>query len=244
MMSQIILAIVSFFTMAASTVALSDVTLNPARTIVINGPITGSIVGPISRALDKLAADKSQPVDLVIASPGGSVVAGYLIIDKMEALKSSGLKFRCAVRQVAASMAFQMLLHCDERLTTPFSFLLWHPVRIFFQGALTADVARVASAQLRDTDKIIRADLYANLPMEKKLVDWHFTNETLHHAKSMVTSCPGFFNYVGVGIGNLYNDDDVLLNTAELGGFSLQSGGMVYIHERFIGSNAIDGKGN
>lgn len=244
MMSQIILAMISFFTMAASTVALSDVTLNPSRTIVINGPITGSIVGPVSNAFDKLAKDKSEPIDLVIASPGGSVVAGYLLIDKMEALKNSGVKFRCTVRQVAASMAFQMLLHCDERNTTPFAFLLWHPVRIFFQGALTADAAKIAAAQLRDTDEIIRADLYANLPMKKSSIDWHFTNETLHHAKSMVTSCPGFFNYVGIGIGNLYNDDDVLLNTAELGGFSLQAGGMVYIHERFIGSNTIDAKGN
>lgn len=235
MMGQIILAIVSFFTMAASTVALSDVTLNPTRTIVISGPITGSIVGPISKTLDKLAEDTSQPVDLVLSSPGGSVVAGYLIIDKMESLKTRGLKFRCTVRQVAASMAFQILLHCDERLTTPYAFLLWHPVRIFFQGALTADAAKVAAAQLTDTDSIIRSDLYATLPMKKSAIDWHFTNETLHHAKSMVTSCPGFFSYVGLGIGNLYKDDDVALNTADFGGFSLQAGGVVYIHERFIG---------
>lgn len=244
MMGQIILAIVSFFTMAASTVALSEVTLNPSRTIIINGPITGNIVGPVSDALDKLAKDTSEPVDLVIASPGGSVVAGYLLIDKMESLKNSGLKFRCTVRQVAASMAFQILLHCDERNTTPYAFLLWHPVRIFFQGALTSDVAKIAATQLKDTDEIIRADLYANLPMKKATIDWHFTNETLHHAKSLVTSCPGFFNYVGIGIRNLYNDSDVVLNTAELGGFSMQAGGMVYIHERFIVGNTVDAKGN
>jgi len=230
-MRNLLLAATMFLT---SSVALSKTSLNPARTIVIDGPITGQIVQPVIDTMNKLAADKSQPIDIVISSPGGSVVAGYIIVDTMEALRADGVKFRCGVRSLAASMAFQLLLHCDERYSTPHAFLLWHPVRVFYMGVLTADAARVASIQMGLSDKMVLGELHKALPLDEKVIDWHFTNETLHHARQLDKLAPGFFKQVSSGIGNLFKTDGVALNTGELGGFSFSLGDILYIHETFI----------
>lgn len=218
----------------ASHVALAAPTLNPERTIVVAGAITGRIVGPVLAALDKLATDKTKPIDIVVSSPGGSVIAGYLIVDRLDALRAEGVKVRCTVRSVAASMAFQLLLHCDERYSTPHAFLLWHPVRVFYQGALTADLAKVAHLQMKLSDDMVREELYANIPMKKELIDWHFTNETLHHARQLHKSAPGFFKEVSSAIGNAFLDEDVVLNTANISGGFLDTTTIQYIHEQFI----------
>lgn len=231
-MRNLLLATVLF--LIHSAVALAAPTLDPERTIVVAGPITGGIVGPVLNTLDKLAADKTKPVDLVISSPGGSIVAGYLIVDRLDALRAEGVKIRCTVRSVAASMAFQMLLHCDERYSTPHAFLLWHPVRVFYQGALTADLSKVAFIQMKLSDDMVREELYSTLPMKKELIDWHFTNETLHHAKQLHKAAPGFFKEVSSSIGNAFLDEGVALNTASVGGGFLDTATIQYIHEQFI----------
>jgi ATP-dependent protease ClpP protease subunit len=218
----------------ASQMALSAPTLNPKRTIVISGPITGRIVSPTVNALDKLALDKTAPIDIVLSSPGGSLIAGYIIVDKMDALRAEGVRFRCVVRSLAASMAFQMLLHCDERYATKHAVLLWHPVRVFYQGALTSDMSKVAYLQMKMSDDMIRAELYDNLPMKKETIDWHFTNETLHHATQLHKSAKGFFKDVTSAIGNAFLDEGVALNTAAIGGFFLDETAIQYIHEQFI----------
>lgn len=218
----------------ASSMALASPTLDPERTIVVSGPITGRIVEPMLSTFNKLAADKTKPIDLVLSSPGGSIVAGYLVVDRMDALRAEGVRFRCVVRSVAASMAFQMLLHCDERYSTPHAFLLWHPVRVFYQGALTADLSKVAYLQMKLSDDMIRAELYANLPLKKESIDWHFTNETLHHASQLHKQAKGFFKEVSSSIGNAFLDKGVALNTADIGGFFLDQVGIQYIHEQFV----------
>ena len=227
--------LVVVMTFLASNMALASTTLQPERTIVIEGPITGGIVGPVLSTLDKLVAkDKEAPVDVVISSPGGSLVAGYLIVDRMEALRAEGVRFRCLVRSVAASMAFQLLLHCDERYSTPHAFLLWHPVRVFYQGPLTADMSKVLGKQMSLSDKMIKDELYKFLPVAKPAIDWHFTNETLHHATQLDKLAPGFFVDVSSKVGNAFLDEGVALNTAKIGGFFLDQTTIQYIHEQFI----------
>ena len=231
-MKNLLLALLAFI--SSSTVAIADVTLNPERTIVISGPITGRIVDPVLKTLDKLSSDKSQPIDIVLSSPGGSLFAGYIIVDRIDALRADGVTVRCVVRSLAASMAFQMLLHCDERYATPHSLLLWHPVRVFYQGALTADLSKVAYIQMQLSDNMIRDELYANIPMKKSTIDWHFTNETLHHASQLHKSAKGFFKAVSSSIGNAFLDKGVALNTENIGGMFLDDTSIQYIHEQFV----------
>jgi ATP-dependent protease ClpP protease subunit len=232
MMRTLFLALSMFIT--SSSIAMAKTSLNPERTIIIDGPITGKIVKPVVETMNKLAADKSKPIDIIISSPGGSVVAGYIIVDTIEALRAEGVKFRCGVRSLAASMAFQMLLHCDERYSTPHAFLLWHPVRVFYMGVLTADAAKVAAIQMGLSDKMVLGELHKALPLEEKVIDWHFTNETLHHASQLDKLAPGFFKQVSSGIGNLFTTEGVALNTADLTDFSFSLGDILYIHETFM----------
>lgn len=205
--------------------------LSPNRTILLAGAITSSIYEPMTQAFDKLAAT-GDTIDMVISSPGGEVIVGSLIIDRMEQMKLAGVKFRCVVRDVAASMAFQILLHCNERYATPHSFLLWHPVRIFMRDVVTASVAQTLSTQLAEADEVALHDLRAYLIMPESELLWHFQNETLHQAINLMYLSPKFFKKVTNDISGLYPKNPVL-DTSSFGGmFGFNS--VIYIHERFM----------
>jgi hypothetical protein len=173
-----------------------------------------------------------KEIDIIISSPGGSVIAGNLIVDRMVQHKNDGIKFRCFVRDLAASMAFQLLLFCDERYATPHAFLLWHPVRIFMQGVVTADNASNLSTQLRQADEVALHDLRAYLSMSEADILMHFYNETLHQALNLQSTAPGFFKGVTNNVKNLHPDKPALDTSAFSGLFGLNQ--IVYIHEQFL----------
>ncbi len=220
-----------FFLSLTSCLARGQVELTPERTIVIGGVISNATYQPTMDALDNLSKTGKE-IDIIFSSPGGSVIVGSLIIDKMEQLKLQGIHFRCAVRDIAASMAFQLLLHCNERYTTPHSFLLWHPVRLLFQGALTADMASTLATQLAQADEVALHDLRAYLPVAEADLIWHFKNETLHQGYNLMLIAPGFFKEVTNNITNLHPEKPAL-DTTSLGGF-FGSNQIIYIHEKFI----------
>jgi hypothetical protein len=227
------LALVCFL-LASSAMGRDVITLTPERTILIAGPISSSMYGPTIETMGKLAAT-GKDIDIIISSPGGEVVVGSLLIDYMEHLKLGGTRFRCVVRDVAASMAFQLLLHCNERYATPHSFLLWHPVRVFYQGPLTGEQASSLGVQLAVADEVALHDLRAYVPMKEADLLWHFYHETLHQGMTLMHSAPGFFKDVTNKVGNLF-PEKVALNTAEYGGlFGVNQ--IIYIHERFATNN-------
>jgi hypothetical protein len=130
-------------------------------------------------------------------------------------------------------MAFQILLHCNERYSAPHAFLLWHPVRVFFQGPLTGEQASSLGIQLAVADEVALHDLRANVPMKDEDLLWHFYHETLHQGMTLMHSAPGFFKDVTNKIGNLF-PEKVALDTSEYGGlFGVNQ--IIYIHERFLG---------
>lgn len=227
---KFLILLVSFL-LAPFAVAKSDVELKPERTIVLAGVITDSIVGPTIDAMTKLAKT-GKDIDIVISSPGGSVIAGSLLVDRMVQMKSDGVKFRCVVRDLAASMAFQFLLFCDERYATPHAFLLWHPVRIFAQGVVTAQLASNLATQLQQADEVALHDLRAHLSMPEADILMHFYNETLHQAMNLQSTAPGFFAAVTNSISNLRPDKPALDTSDFSSPFGLNQ--VVYIHERFI----------
>lgn len=205
--------------------------LEPSRTIVIAGPITDRLYEPVMKALGDVSKDHDI-VDIIISSPGGSVVVGSLWIDYMHQLQANGIRFRCFVRDIAASMAFQLLLHCDERYATPHSFLLWHPVRIFMQGALTSEASAILATQLKAADDVALHDLRAYLKMQDEVLLYHFRNETLHQALGLMKLAPDFFDGVTNNVENL-RPEKAALDTTGLGGF-FGVNQIIYIHERFI----------
>lgn len=69
---------------------------------------------------------------IVLNSLGGDMETGQMIIDMMEAEKTMGIRQICIVNDSAASMAFNILTHCDVRLAVRNSLLLAHVVAIMY----------------------------------------------------------------------------------------------------------------
>lgn len=216
-----------------STTSVASVKLNPKRTIEVRGAITPASASVMATSLRNMEADKTLPVDIIFDSPGGDLLFGYLVVDRMESLRQQGIKLRCFVRSVAASMAFQMLLHCDERYATPHALLLWHPVRVFWMGPLTADYAEIIATQLTTANEVVMDDLRKYMSgMKEETLLWHYKQETLHHAKILDKMLPGFFTYVGNDFVNLHSKE--LKEEVPSDSEDMSSGTLMYIHETFL----------
>lgn len=230
-MKKFLTLICFLFMYAAPAPAADKIVLTPEKTILLSGVINNRMYQPMLETMGKLAAT-GDTIDMIISSPGGEVVAGSLLIDYMEQLKLGGTKFRCVVRDVAASMAFQIFLHCNERYATPHAYLLWHPVRIFFQGPLTGEQASSLGVQLAIADEVAIHDLRAYMTMPEEDLLWHFNHETLHQAFTLIHSAPGFFKDVTNNIVNL-RPKKPALDTSEYGSM-FGKNQLIYIHERFF----------
>jgi ATP-dependent protease ClpP protease subunit len=220
--------LIALFTTAASA---KEVILVPERTIVLGGVISDSIVRPMIETMTALSKTGKE-VNIIISSPGGSVIAGNRLVDRMVQIKNDGVKFRCFVRDLAASMAFQFLLFCDERYATPHAFLLWHPVRIFAQGVITAQNASNLATQLGQADEVALHDLRAHMSMPEADLVMHFYNETLHQALNLQYTSPGFFTQVTNNVSHLYPQKPAL-DTSGFGNM-FDYNQIVYIHEQFL----------
>lgn len=169
------------------------------RVAVINTVIMRGNILAQGDAMLKMARESSDPIHLVVNSPGGDVITGFMFINQMEAVRSKGVRIKCYVPQIAASMAFQILLHCDERTALSKAFLLWHGVRIqmgggfMTQGAtVTAGSARQLAADMELLDEVILRELDATLGLSEEDVRYHFSVETLHVAENLHALTPSF----------------------------------------------------
>lgn len=89
--------------------------------------------------IDYIAADRYEfdvnrtqfipgPRIVLINSPGGSVEAGNVMIDIMEQERAMGVRQVCIVLDHASSMAFNLLTHCDIRLSVANAHMTVHKV--------------------------------------------------------------------------------------------------------------------
>ncbi len=97
--------------------------LEPSKTVTLQGEIGRSAI-PFSKLLVDVADKSDGSINMIINSPGGSIIAGNFIINSMEYVKGRGVKINCFVADIAASMAYSILLHCSERTALSHSMLL------------------------------------------------------------------------------------------------------------------------
>jgi ATP-dependent protease ClpP protease subunit len=216
--------------------------VNKDRAVVIEGVIAGGNILALESTLWKLAED-SRPIDLVISSPGGSVTTGFMFINIMESLKAQGARFRCFVPTYAASMAFQILTHCDERYALSQSFLLWHRVRVMVGGglfssgaAITAPLARDLGKDLQAMDDVIWWELTKTMTgVPREELQWHFEHETLHVSLNVHRMDPDFLTVQRAipGLMETLKDSKVPRNQS-MGMESLNEGEIVYIDPTFV----------
>lgn len=216
---------------AAPTIVLED-------TAVIDQPIMQNNLEPISKFISQSVGTRPL-VNLVINSPGGSVMDGFAFLNRLDYARSKGLIVRCFVPELAASMAFQILLHCDQRYALKRAGLLWHRVSVQVRGASlnsinTSDLLR----ELLSIDQLIIQELEENLNVPKALLLFHLNKETLHTAPNLARLAPGFFQEVPSTVDGLYEalDSEKVVRQSSPMDFlkKLFGGEIFYIRKEFV----------
>lgn len=193
-MRSILLAAV----MSVASLAQAAPHLNSDRALVIDGVIEGGNLSAVTEALDGFAASSDHsPVDLIINSPGGSVTTGFLFLNHMAAAQAQGIEIRCFVPNLAASMAYQILVQCDKRYALNDSFLLWHRVRTtvggMFGAPMTAPAAKYLFVTLQKLDNTVFHQIHrAMYEVPVHILRYHFENETLHMGSDVAEMAPSY----------------------------------------------------
>jgi len=183
--------------MASAACTANAEEFNPRNTLIIDQPIDRETMAPVMDKMKRFLSLKQPPgeIKLIIDSPGGSVYTGFQFIAQMKALQAQGTVIKCFVPGLAASMAFHILVHCDERTVLQESALLWHRARVFvMMAALTAPVSAALARDLQQVDDHILRDVRGALSkdLDDREIVYHFEHETLHIGRDLCDKAPGF----------------------------------------------------
>lgn len=171
-------------------------TANKDRTIYLVGEV-GANALELAAQVQSLAETSRAPIDIVINSPGGSVQAGLQLISSINMAQARGIRFRCIVPVLAASMGFQVLAHCDERYSLKYSMLLFHPMKVFIMmGALSSEDLLYEGRRIRETEEPLVKDLQDILAISPDTFYYHYRHETLWFAYEFRKLSPGFLTIV------------------------------------------------
>src|SRR5690606_10394069 len=132
-----------------------------------------------------------------------------------------------------ASMACQVLAHCDERYALPRSLLLWHPPAIVSRGAINSYALRYLAEQITIMARRLTSELLARMTIPDKDFWYHYRNETLWLASDLVKASPGFLTIVTNVTGlkdprNLFNIQKVSI-FGKRGGTAVDDPAIIYV---------------
>jgi ATP-dependent protease ClpP protease subunit len=187
-----VLSMLVVLCVSMSCSAPAEVTFNKERTVLISGAIGPEIVDKANELMG-YTSNTTQPIDIVISSPGGSIAVGNLFIDAMEMAKSRGIVIRCFTGTMAASMAFSIFAHCSERYATPNALLLYHPARVMEAPpeGLTAPQAEELYKQLKALDDGLLEFIAESTGMDIELLKATFYKEKLWTATELDEAVDG-----------------------------------------------------
>lgn len=232
-------AALSIATAVSSTCARAE-TFDPLTTLVIDQPITGRTMAPVSDRMNRYISSGRAPkeIKLIIDSPGGSVYTGFRFIVQMKALQARGTNIKCYVPGLAASMAFHILVHCNERIVLEESALLWHRARVFvFMAAVTSPAAAALARDLAQVDDHILNDVHQALrkDMSDEDIRYHFEHETLHIGQDLCNKTPTFCTSKGAvpGLLEVLASKDVMRTSDEPADF-FGKDSMIYLYTKYL----------
>lgn len=224
--------------MMGASCAYPSVAVDSDKAVVIDGVIAQGNILPLGKDLLERAERGDKEVHMIINSPGGEVITGFLFLNMMEEAKSKGLKVTCFVPTVAASMAYQILLHCDERYTLEHAFLLWHRARVnvggFGSAPMTSTDLLTLGNDLLKMDNMIFSKVLSTMGGEVSLktLMYHFERETLHSGLNLSLMAPKFIQshlYIK-GLMSTLLDQKVPRNQL-LGRNALKNADIIYISD-------------
>jgi ATP-dependent Clp protease protease subunit len=120
-----------------SVKTLKQLNVDLSRTIELQGSIGLNAIAA-SILMTKLSDESSEPIYLLIDSPGGSVITGARLISAMQASRS---KVVTVCLSLCASMGFMIHQYGTERYALDRAILMSHPATVGYEG----DVDRIAS---------------------------------------------------------------------------------------------------
>ncbi len=189
--------------LAASTAAsASTFTATPGRTVYVQGVVDGGIL-EVATAIDRLSAADQTPIDIIINSPGGAVLPGIQVVSAIRVAQSRGVRFRCFVPVMAASMAMIIFNECDDRFALDQALFLWHSIRVNFRGSLTPQAAAAARHQMLILQQDFNQRMIDNLDIAASTFYYHYFNELFLVGLYLKDLSPGYLtivnNFEGVG---------------------------------------------
>lgn len=112
---------------------IEKLNFNPNRVVILKDQISDIMVKQLQRELRDL--DKSNgEIVMIINSPGGSVVAGFELIQTMENLNNN---LTCIVETRAFSMAALTAAYCTKLYVHKFATLMFHEANYQVGGSQT-----------------------------------------------------------------------------------------------------------
>jgi len=188
-----LLLLLSIFLFAKDT--YSAVSYDASRSIEISGPIQN-----LEMEKDKLlqlSEKSSEPVYIIIDSPGGSVIAGIRFVQAMDRAKARGVDIRCIVKGMAASMAMHIFGNCSTRYAFETSLLLWHPAYVFVRGApITTKEAERLKTQLILLTELLEKRLRDALALPREVYDEYYYNEYFVAGDRLARMSPSFMQII------------------------------------------------
>lgn len=183
-----------FFLNMIPAFAGPTVDITGPRTLRVVGEINGSVL-KLASQIDSLSKESKKPINILINSPGGSVPAGLQLVEAMHVAQARGVKVRCAVTTLAASMAYIVLSQCDEKYALANSLLLFHPARaMLFMATVKADDANYMAQELAaidsDMSDLLESSMGVVTSEHKAWFDYHFQHETLWSASRLSRVIP------------------------------------------------------
>lgn len=151
--------------------------------VLATGEVDGTYLGK-AQYLESMAGN--EKIQILINSPGGSVVMGNMFIQAMEIAKSRGSKIECAVSNIAASMAIHILAHCDVRYILRGGYILYHEARVGVMGNLTSRELRQMAASMESLTSDLEAYLQKELGVDPEFYRKNSEGETMWSATEFV----------------------------------------------------------
>jgi ATP-dependent Clp protease protease subunit len=137
------------FLLTISTCFAREIILTETNTVNLSGPVTPSSIGEVMYELSTVSetGEPTDPIYLVLNTPGGSVGAGLKLIEYMNTLRRPVT----VIANYAASMGFHILQHSEKRLVTPFSTIMSHRAN----GGVSGDIPHQLSNRLKHVTDIL-----------------------------------------------------------------------------------------
>lgn len=127
------------------------------RLIFLDEGIVDSTAQEICSQLEDLARESSEPITMIVTSPGGDVFAALAIYDTIVRMrKEYDISIIAEARGYAASAAAVIVQAADSRLATPHTRFLMHEVNeISFHDRRTVSDVEDEAAEMRKVNDML-----------------------------------------------------------------------------------------